>query len=124
MTRGIKHEVDRFVNDMSAQYYPYEINKQNHYVQLAMRPIQLWEMVFPKDALQSVMRTLWDETQPNVNMAKGIPLKVIAKTLGAKKIPNLDMTMPKRIIYKDNVAIYPVGTRNDKFADEDGHEIL
>ena len=124
ITRGIKHEVDRFVNDMQAQYFPYEWNGQKMAVQLAMRPIQLWEVVFPEDQLQNVMATVETGELPKQWKSKQKYLSVLRKVLGAKKLPKLDPNAMKRLVYKTNIQTALIGYREDAKADKDGHECL
>lgn len=110
MTRGIKHCVDWFIRDLQAQYFPY--GEPGNYVQLSVRPVQLWEVVFPKEAFNEVCGTILNSTENRKDI--GLPMAALRKALGAKKLPKLDFTkLPKRLIYKDFVATYPIGYRPD-----------
>ena len=115
MTRGIKHDVDRFINDLQAQYFSYPTHdKNNSYnVQLAVRPVQFWELVFPKEHLQEVQKMIWVKNPEERNELK-YAMKVLRKILKAKKAPEFDENTPQRLLYNFNVAIYPVGIREDK----------
>ena len=128
LTRGIKDRVDRWVEDMSAQYFPYQSKKKFPeakdnwgHVQLAMRPIQLWEVVFPKDHLQDVMNMCWD-SNPEMIWKYKPGLMVFKTMLGAKSIPKMEVK-PRRIVRKQFVAPYPIGTKEDN-DDENGNEDL
>lgn len=127
MTRGIKHEVDRLINDLQAQYFPYKIPKGekagDYYVQLSVRPVQLWELAMPENHLQTVMHTLWDGQNKVLDKYK-MGLGMIRKMLGVQKIPKFDDKIPKRIVYKDNVAIYPIGIKEDVIDPQDEKENL
>lgn len=120
LTRGIKHDVDRFINDLQAQYFPWKMEGQpNDWVQLGVRPVQFWELVVPKEYIQTMMRTLWyDNNTDNYQHRLG----ALRKLIGAKKIPPIDPSIPRRIIYKDNVSIYPIGIKEDKH--NGTHEVL
>ena len=128
ISRGIKDAVDKWQQDMSAQYFKYKNNKvfpaKDNYegwVQLAMRPIQLWEIVMPEENLQEVMRSLWNEhPAPLWKYKPG--LTAIKTMLGAKKIPKMEKGQ-YRILRRDNVAIYPIGVKYDK-PDDKGNEDL
>jgi len=129
MTRGIKHEVDRFIRDLQAQYFPYQFNqKEKGYVQLAVRPIQLWELVFPEPSLPQMQKTLWsnaEEMTPRPAFRPG--LFTIRKTLGAEKIPEYpkDPNILPRLIWRPNTcAVYPIGIKKDENDKNDGHELL
>ena len=115
MTRGIKDEVDMFINDLSAQYFPYEANGKKIFVQLAMRPMQLWEVVFPKPCFPEVLKTVtlpttkFDPKQYNWKQ-----LYALRKLLNAKKIPAMDLSETGfRIVRRGCVATYPIGTKDD-----------
>ena len=123
MTRGIKHEIERFINDLQAQYYPYKAGKEKYFVQLAVRPIQLWELAFPKDALFNVMNTVFPNGT-NVRWQFKMPLNSMRLALGAKKVPKLKPEEMKRIVYFNNIAVYPIGIREDKKNKLDAHEEL
>jgi len=102
------------------------INGQLHYVQLGVRPIQLWEMVLPEDQMPTLLRTLWD-APPSYD--GGFKIKALAssmrKILGAKKIPEIDYSkvMP-RIVRNYNVGKIPIGVKYDKFDEEKQRENL
>ncbi len=60
ITRGIKHDVDRFINELSCQYLPYmhKMNAKGELVdkplekgalQVRVCPLQLWDVSFPKE---------------------------------------------------------------------------
>ena len=120
MTRGIKHEVDRFINDLQAQYYPYRVGKKKHYVQLGVRPIQLWEIVTPKESMPEVMATIGIDGK---NKYRFSPQRtMLRKLLHCKKLPKLDPKTLKRIVYKDNVGVYPIGVKADE--ETETHEVL
>jgi hypothetical protein len=54
-TKGIKHEVDQFITELQGKYLPLKyrdsVDKpfQDAYLQLAVRPIQIWEIGYPKE---------------------------------------------------------------------------
>lgn len=126
VTRGIKHCVDRFVNDMSAQYFPINYRGDpNGWVQLAMRPVQLWEVVFPKPSLQTVLRTIWEnDEQATTRSELKWPFKAFKKVMKLKSIPPIDTKVPKRIVFKDTMATYPIGLRDDNYQDDGTTEDL
>ena len=110
LTRGIKNCVDRYISDLQAQYFEY--GGKGNYVQLAVRPIQLWEVAFPKESFKEVCGTLHNSTENRKDI--GLPMAALRKVLGAKKLPKLDFTkIPRRLIYKEFVATYPIGYRED-----------
>jgi len=115
LTRGIKHEVDRFINDLQAQYFPFKYKGKQSFVQLAMRPIQLWEVVMPEDALQTVMNTTFSGDEAFTN---NTVFNMLRRSLKAKKIPKRDLSVGKRLVHNRNIAVYPIGIKPDKFNDD------
>src|SRR3990167_317074 len=125
ITRGIKHETERYINDLQAQYFGYAaMNGQNFNVQLSVRPIQLWEFVFPKEHFNEVLATVSTSPIIKLNDWRSKYLAGIRIALKAKKIPNdIDLTkIPGRTVYKNNVAFYPIGIRDDEIWEE-GHPL-
>ena len=108
LTRGIKKNVDNFINDMSAQYFPTGL-PGNMWVQLSMRPIQLWECVMPEANLHDVLATL----KPNDEQEHRKIIEKFRFLLGAKKVPELNPKANPRMVFKNDVAIYPIGIKED-----------
>ena len=118
LTRGIKHCVDRYISDLSAQYFPYGDPKDKLAVQLAVRPLQIWEIVFAKQNLPEVVKTVLPQGAIRSVDKKNWSTKYmswLAKMLKAKKMPDFDLKdVPSRLIYKDFVAAYPIGVKADE----------
>lgn len=124
ITRGCKSQVDRFIGDLQAQYFPTKIKKngkvEDHVIQLGVRPIQLWEVVMPEEHLQEV-----------INMIQGGAyhkwmkkfLFGLRKMMGFKKAPLPNPKAKRRFIYQDMIEIAPIGIKKDVF-DKDGNEVL
>jgi hypothetical protein len=68
----------------------------------------------PEPELPTVMKALWD-INPGVNKRHKFFLNRVRNILGAKKIPQFDEKIPRRIIRNQNVAIYPVGIKPDNY---------
>ena len=123
ISRGIKNKVDEMVNDLQAQHFQQESADQKtglkriSAVQGALRPIQLWEYVFPKESLDVVLKTL---ALPR-DYSKGHPYHgfkphefAFRKLLGAKPIPIPNEKILPRIIRKEHVSIMGIGIRDDE----------
>jgi len=127
LARGIKHDFDRMINDLQAQYLPYKSHpnykKNKMVVQLSVRPVQLFELVFPREELDTVQGMLWDNNLA-MNTRDKMGTAMVRKMLGAKKVPKFDESIPRRLIYRHNVACYPVGIKEDTNDPEDEHENL
>ena len=123
-TRGIINDVERFITHMRAQYFPYKYKGKDCYAQLGMRPIQLWEVVVPEDAIPQLCKSLWGTNPtPRAEWKYKWQLGMLRNALGAKKIPKFDEKLQSKIIYRQNVGIYPIGIKEDNHM-EDGTEIL
>jgi len=119
MTRGIKSVVDNYISDLQAQYYKYG---DKGMLQLSVRPIQLWEVVFPQESLKEVLQTVlpYENLQPGSNWKvtdwRSKYLAGLRFALGAQKIPEMDLTDHKNILRplrKDNITVYPIGIKPD-----------
>lgn len=128
-TRGIINSVDALIRDLQAQYYPMsftdtEGNVKDAAVQMAVRPMQLWELVFPRGSLHQVMRSLdiggYDHP-PTKHMDRYMAL--MRKLMKAKKLPEIDPVGAKNIIAprdRPNVHIAPIGYKEDEDITRDG----
>ena len=116
MLRGMKDGMDRFINDCLAQYLPYEYEPGKvGKLQLGMRPIQLYEIVFPEDQLENVCGMI----QPYSLQGTGTKEMKIAtwlrRFLRLKKIPKVP---PKNAIPNKYVSVVGLGLKKDNFSDE------
>jgi len=113
--RGIKDRQDRYVNDLLARYYHYDWQKgqDKGAVQLAVRPIQLYELVFPEQAYEDVYKTIWPvawERKGWINKA----LAVLGKLLGTQKIPEPPKDwQPNPYFNRDGVECAGIGIKKD-----------
>jgi hypothetical protein len=99
-------------------------------VQVAMRPIQLWEVVFPKEHFNSVYNTIMqDQADTPERWSKYQKyLTILRKALGAEKMPEIDIKAPVipipvdthfnvlkgfRKVHTNNVHRIPIGVRED-----------
>lgn len=124
ITRGIKHDVDRFVNDMLGKQLPLTVREKPGYIQVAMRPIQLWEIVFPKDHIHTMMNTIWPHGSYDSDNWRGkCILKPFQVALNTQPMPEFDFKKPKMLVWNANVASYPIGIKEDE-TDKYGDEIL
>lgn len=126
LTRGVKHSTDLFMTHLQSQYYPYKhtnFGNKNGYVQLGVRPIQILELVLPEKSLPNLQRTLFGDKLPNYTLKQQAMLNGLKHMLGAKKCPPIDPKAIPSIIYKENMAIYPIGIKHDNY-DDKGNECL
>lgn len=132
ITRGIKHDVDRFINDLQAQY-SYAEWKQGEgkpnitgVYQWGVRPVQLWEVVVRKEDMDDVLKCIPIAAE---SKREDLLLTPLRKALKAKKIDRKRADEirkpenPRRIFCTKNVACHLIGTKDDA-VNEDGNEML
>lgn len=118
ITRGDKDCVAKFANELSAQRFNWTTKnnkgKTEHLIVAAtLQPIQLWNLSFPKENLDLVLNTLEPQEEThgkNVNL----PMAMMRKALGAKKIPKCKNKKFKFPIYIKHMQILGIGIREDE----------
>ncbi len=80
-------------------------------VQGALRPVQLWEYVFPEESYDEVMTCL--NIQKDVALSK-TKQAILRKALGASKMKSYDQINTHRFIEHRGVSIHPIGIKKDK----------
>jgi hypothetical protein len=131
MMYGIRQDVELMRNCMSSQFYKMPLvnkdtgEKREIWVQGALRvgAFGIDEYVFPKEYKDLVLTTLQFKPKQNelpYNLGKTRAL-FLRKLLNCKSIPNFS-TDKQLIWYKDNVAIFPIGIREDAELTEDNGE--
>ena len=137
MTRGIKHWRDVWVDFMKTQMWNWKrkilrdpktnkkLKKPQEFlvgVQGALRPVELWEYVFPEECLPQVLSALDLDDKGDTktyqlkhlgSLKPAILRKMIGK--GLKPIPKIKK-VPCPYIEQRGMAIYPIGIKKDKRA--------
>ena len=121
LTRGQKDKVDNMISDLQAQYFPYKTNPHTppQPLQLGVRPIQLYELAFPKESMNTVIAMLQPIDRFKVKDSRwsmkilGFILK-FKKLLGLQPIPEVPKDTPFPIIRRQWVDIKGVGIKDDK----------
>ena len=131
-TRGIKQDVDRWVKNMESQHFPHKVRKNVHdtkepitdvHVQLSMRPVQFWEIVFPESSRDVILNTLWRGERPKTeghfgNMAtmkyKKI-MPILRRCLGKEvcPIPSDYVKTHALMVHTKNIEFLGVGVKED-----------
>jgi len=108
--RGIKHDTDRFINELSAKYLPYKTDKGSYALQLNVQPIQLYCVGFPKEHLQTVLQTIGGGCyHSSVKFMSG----VLRKLLRLKKVPKFDDAVKPLPLFRPSAEIVPIGILED-----------
>ena len=137
-TRGINRMVEELKSLLQAQRFPWKRTnlktkkEEMMLVQGALRPIQLWEYVFPEECLDDVlgaMKIKGPIHRPEIKnfswmLRKLLRLKPIPEmtsgarivtgyrpkgSLNGKKMPS----MPVYNMWVDGVGVYPIGIKDD-----------
>lgn len=123
ITRGIKQQRDLFLLFMQSQMFPWvrtnlKTGKEEiERVQGALRPIELWEYVFPEEHLDEVCTMLGKSDNAGsywgTGSAKyGLPL--LRKALDVKKLPDIKSVPTSRYIPHEGLGIEVIGIKKDK----------
>lgn len=132
--RGKPSLVRRYKEDWLDVLLPISDGKGNKgFVQVVPRKVELVEWVFPRASLPRVIKTMiphWQEKKPKDYIGKEFLKTGIAKMLGCKRIPNLNLkdiqplkARGEDTIFHPYVANHLIGIREDK-KNKDGAELL
>lgn len=124
MTRGEQARTESFMKFMQTQMFPWKrknlkTGKDDIVgVQGALRPVLLWEYVFPEESLNEVLTMLDipDNGYKGQRDFKSLKYKILRKALGkgVKPIPKYKKVPTNKFIDKQSVSIYPIGIKKDK----------
>jgi len=120
---GIKKDMDEVIKWLETRAFPFERTKEDGtketiILQGALRPLVLFDFVFPESSKDLVLTSLKADTEAHGQYKRiGYFKKLVRKALGLKPIPKFkkDLTMPLPLKSLENVAIYPLGVRYDDF---------
>ena len=121
MVRGIKKDADRWIEDMSWKMVPWTYNGKPMMVQLQMRPIWLYECVYPEAVHDTVMQII----QPNTEATDGGYYKsydklfwTLRKMIGLSKTefnPNIPIKIDmSQSFSRPNLGIHVIGSKADE----------
>lgn len=118
MTRGIQEDIDKWKMFMQSRWFDLPVitakgEKTNFKFQSQLRPIEMWEWIFPEEQKDLALTTLKFDLPimpDTLKMKSGI--LAFRKMLGASKIPKFEtnsiMLMPTL-----NIHIIPIGVKYD-----------
>ena len=122
IARAQADRLKRWENDILARYYPFKYHKDkpDGKVQLALRPIQLYEIVFPEEHLDKVVSAIQPYGGFNFNTGWTMKLrKLLTKVLHLEPIPKVEKGKDdqNQAIYNDYVDVAGIGIKKDKYID-------
>ena len=120
LTRGIKPATKQWENDLLAQHLPMEILMKGKNgklkkkptkcsTQLQVRPVNLYEIVFPEESLQDVLGMVRPSNQNAGKFSKFISM--FSRMMGLKKIPDYKC---KQLPLGNGVSVIGLGLKKDK----------
>jgi hypothetical protein len=111
IARANKDRLNRWINDITAQYLPYEYETGKiGQLQIGVRPVQLLEIAFPEKHLEEVMKII----RPQRNH-KGKLIYFLRKVLG---LEDYDKELKDQLFYRipnNDVAVTFVGIKKDAY---------
>ena len=120
ITRGIKKDIDDFITQLQGAYLPYPVKdekgnvQQTGSAQFSVRPVQLFEMVFPKESLDPVLMTMFDGKDGSSRWKYFNKfLTLLRKGMKLKPIPEDYNKTVRMATVKQNVEIIGVGIKED-----------
>ena len=124
VTRGIIEASAKFIKELSAKYIPMPFYDKktgkatNVATVIHVRPIQLWEIVFPKEQLDTVLTTIFPANEGKSNNKKAERIfKWIRRFLPMRNIPKTWKTDKKMIVCGDGVDRIALGIKDDVMMD-------
>ena len=116
VARGVKTHQDNWVTDLLAKYLPYEYEKgKQGLVQLSVRPVQMYEIVFPESQLDEVLKAVKPGKVAGYPWLDNIS-KMFSKLLKLKKIPEFTDDGKFRMA-PHAVTVHGIGIKDDIFVD-------
>ena len=112
ITRGIKWATERFKNELGAKYLPFKYKGKDVAVQTAVRPIELLEVVFPKEHKDIMLNSVLLPSREVKHKKHKKWVTAIRKVLGVQKIPEYsrEQAFP---IFKEHIDITAIGVKDD-----------
>lgn len=126
VARGIADRLNRWENDLLAKFYMFDWQKgqQPRALQLGLRPIRFYEIVYPEPFHREVLETIypyWNEKNWKMDAGK----RILQKILNCGPIEDREKFQIKQNmkLYTDFVQCTAIGMKKDRY-NEDGIEQL
>ena len=125
--RGRKDNVNRAINDLNGKWLPFDHKtKGKGMLNVMANPVQLVEIIFPRDQLDCMINTLGGEEALKGQESVGYIKKYIKWFRKFAKLKPIKITKPETLklpINNENVEIIGLGIKDDKDF-EDGTEYI
>lgn len=127
IARGQYDRLQRWVNDCLARYYEFKYGETEDgkpkigRLQLSMRPIQLYEVVFPSEHLNKVIALL--QPYGGYGFRSGFKKKIVTFLRKVLKLKPIPKGIPKDpTMFHDFVDCMGIGIKEDKWCEEKKRE--
>jgi hypothetical protein len=111
IARANKDRLERWINDVTAQYVPHEFEPgRRGPLQIAVRPIQLLEIAFPESQKDEVLKIV----RPCVNHKPRF-VKILRRILGLEELKDSVENVLFYRVCNDDVAITAIGIKKDEY---------
>ena len=126
ITRGIKNHVDQFITELQGKYLSMNYQGKPSYVPVMVRPIQLWEIVFPEDHKELMLNSIFQGADGGKTQHKKHQkfIYMLRKILGASPLPKEYKKGQIMPIYGADVEKIGIGLKKDYWVDKDGKHIF
>lgn len=122
MTRGIKREVDGFIEWLTNQQLPFNYREKpedalkQYLLQIRVSPVQFWDISFPREHKDLMLTTLFGETCDGKPYHKNMEkyFSILRMVLGAEKKPekwNTENRLPRK---PSDTEMICVGIKDDE----------
>ena len=122
ITRGVNQEMELFKMFMQSQMFNWKRKNLKTgkdelcQVQGSLRPMQLWEYVFPEECYDEVMTMLNRCSGAISGSLSNSKAAILRKALGKgfMKVPKYKTIPSNKYVSTNGIAIYPIGIKKDK----------
>lgn len=125
--RGIKEDVERFINELSTRYLPfkmYNFDKKKlepKLLQLRVQPVQLYDVAFPSEYKDAVLNTIYGGTDGKGRWGKYVA--ILRRIFRLDPMPEYKKESKLPMEPPQNCEIVGIGVKEDYWIREDGEHV-
>ena len=115
LARANYPRLERWINDLLARYYPYEYDKgKMGSLQLSVRPIQMFEIVFPEPQYKEILETINPYGSRMAEIFKG-RLNLLRRALKLEPVLKEEEINANDKMVRHSVDVAAIGIKKDNF---------
>lgn len=132
LTRGIKKEVDDLITQLQGKYLPFKYRKEGEkelkdlVLQIGVRPIQLWEIVYPEEYTEFMCKSLFKNANRKAKPQHKWQEKftyMMRKALKLDPIPDFEPGEGMPLGGISDVEVVGIGVKKDYYVDLSGNHL-